>query len=277
MKFIVNRNRDKVSELIELIANLFGFSETDIYKKRRTRDYVCARFCVYHVLRNNLKLSFSEVGRLCHRDHGSIMHGVKALDDWCATEELAKETRISCEELASKWVIERGYFKNNLGTKCELPVDKSIKAVNTKQTKTKGKPKAKSGLIPSILSSDEKTTYTYYYNNNKYITYTLTDQLHNTEFFKSIREFIQYRKESGKRLTQRGMDILMAKLSSENAALVIEAIETSMANGWQGVFLNNKNNAKNNKTNNSEYNIKAKADYSGAVKQRATQELGEVF
>lgn len=69
----------------------------------------------------------------------------------------------------------------------------------------------------------------------------------------------------------------MAKLSSENAALVIEAIETSMANGWQGVFLNNKNNAKNNKTNNSEYNNKAKADYSGAIKQRATEDVGEVF
>lgn len=277
MKFTINRNRDKVSELIELIANLFGFTKNDIYKKRRTRDYVCARFCVYHVLRKNLKLSFSEVGRLCQRDHGSIMHGVKALEDWCLTEELAKETRISCEELASKWVIESGYFKNNMGTKCELPVDKSIKVVNTKQTKTKGKPKAKSGLIPSILSSDEKTTYTYYYTNNKYITYTLTDQMHNPLVFKAVLDFVKYRKESGKKITQRGMDILMAKLSSENAALVIEAIETSMANGWQGVFLNDRNNAKNNKTNNSEYNNKTKADYSGAIKQRATEEVGEVF
>ncbi len=277
MKFEINRNRNKVSELIEIIANLFGFVEGDIYKKRRTREYVCARFCVYHVLRKNLKLTFSEIGRLCLRDHGSIINGVNALDDWVTTEELAKETRIACEDLANKWVLESGYFEHNVGTKCELPVDKSISVVNTKQTKSSVKPKAKSGLVPSLLSSDEKTTYTYYYTNNKYITYTLTDQLHNTEFFKSILDFIQYRKESGKRITQRGMDILMAKLSSENAALVIEAIETSMANGWQGVFLNNKNNAKNNKTNNSEYNNKAKADYSGAIKQRATEDVGEVF
>ena len=277
MKFEINTHKTRIPELIEQVSNLFGFTLDDITGRCKRRDYISARFCVYHVLRNVLKLTYSEVGRHTNRDHGAVANGVEALAAWCDHEPLARKTRTACELIANKWVTATGYSIDILPAKCLQPAPNSNEPVNTDKAKTKGKPIASKGVVPKQLAKEENCTYIYYYNSNSSIKYKLENQLHNPFVFKALVEYIEYRKESRKKITQSGMDKLMAKLSSANAALVIQAIEDSIANGWAGVFLNNKNNAKTNKKNNSVYNAKAKGDYSGAVNKRATEEVGEVF
>jgi hypothetical protein len=277
MKFEINTHKTRIPELIEQVGNLFGFTLDDITGRCKRRDYISARFCVYHVLRNILKLTYSEVGRHTNRDHGAVANGIESLAAWCEQEPLALKTRTACELIANKWVTATNYSIDILPTECSQPESNLKAPVNTNKAKTKGKPVVLKGVVPKQLAKEENCTYIYYYNTNNSIKYILEKQLHNPFVFKALVEYIEYRRESRKKITQSGMDKLMAKLSSANAALVIQAIEDSIANGWAGVFLNNKNNAKNNKTNNSGYNAKAKGDYSGAVNKRGSEEVGEVF
>ena len=276
MKFtIINKRRD-VPELVGIIADHFGLTAADIYKPCKKREYVSARFCVYHVLRNTLEMSFTEAGAWCKRDHGSVLQGCRTLSDWCEHEPLANRTRVECEQLATKWVAATGYPVGTRSADCALPVSKPSKGEETKKQESKGKVAFKAGVTPEVFTKPEDTLYLYKYNNNKSIGFKLERQLHSPLVFKALVEYIEYRMQIGKRITQLSMDKLMSKLAIVNSALVIDALEKSIANGWTGVFFND-NKTKNNKTNNSGYNAKAKADYSGAVNKRANEKVGEIF
>ena len=264
-----------VDTLVKRIGEHFGFTLSDLKGKRRTDAHVSCRFAVYHVLRKMLKMPYAQIGAILNRDHGAVMNGVQQFNDWATVDTAAKRALIACEAIGNSWITECDYHVATEPVVNQQSVNNGKGAVNTKGSKTL-KVNAKTAVtIDPLFTGDEKNTYIYKYNSNSSISFKLEKQLNNKDVFGAIIEYIKYRKQLGKKLTQMGCDKLLSKLAKHNSAIVVESIEAAISNGWQGVFPE-KNNA-NNKSNNTKYNDKAKADYNQAVEHGSTEIVGEVF
>lgn len=265
----------EVDTLVKRIGEHFGFTVEEIRSKKRTDAHVSCRYAVYHVLRNMLNMPYAQVGAILNRDHGAVMNGVKKFADWASVDKAANRALIACESIGNSWITECDYNVSSEPVVNQQPVNNGKKGVNTKGSKTLKVNAKTAATIDPLFTGDEKSTYIYKYNSKSSISFKLEKQLNNKDVFGAVIEYIKYRKQINKRLSQAGLDMQLKKLSKHNAAIVVEALEASIANGWQGVFPD-KNNA-NNKSNNTKYNDKAKADYNKAVEHAATEIVGEVF
>ena len=275
-KFIIINKYNDINTLIEAVAQHFGMTTEDVIGRNKSQYHSSARFACYYVLNKLLKLSQSETGRHMKRDGGAVFHGVKAITGWADIDKEARKALKDCEMITNEWLATRRKVTNKNIIINEQAMNNSEPAVNTKSGKTSSKSTEKLGSINSLFIADEKFTYIYKYNSKSSITFKLEKQLNNKDVFEAVIEYIKYRKQLGKKLTQMGCDMLLKKLIEHNAAIAIDALETAIANGWQGVFPDKKN-ANNNKSNNTKYNDKAKADYNKAVERTATEIVGEVF
>lgn len=77
-------------EVISAVATYFELKTSDLTGSRRSRPIVVPRQIIMYILRNELKLPLTEVGRLLgNRDHTTIMHGVdKIVNSLPISEEL---------------------------------------------------------------------------------------------------------------------------------------------------------------------------------------------
>ena len=55
----------------------------DIDNPVRKRAFVEARAIYYKLLREYTSLSLSEIGKYVKKDHTTVIHGIKNLNDWC--------------------------------------------------------------------------------------------------------------------------------------------------------------------------------------------------
>ncbi len=264
-----------VDTLVKRIGEHFGFTLSDLKGKRRTDAHISCRFAVYHVLRKMLKMPYAQIGKILNRDHGAVMNGVQQFNDWATVDTAAKRALIACEAIGNSWIIECDYHVATEPAVNQQSVNNGKGAVNTKGGKTLKVNTKTDATIHPLFTGEEKSTYIYKYNSKNSISFKLVKQLNNKDVFNTITEYINYRRQTNKRLTQAGLDMLLKKLIKYNAAIVVETLEASIANGWQGVFPE-KINA-NNKSNNTKYNDKAKADYNQAVEHGSTETVGEVF
>lgn len=264
-----------VDTLVKRIGEHFGFTLADLKGKRRTDAHISCRFAVYHVLRKMLKMPYAQIGKILNRDHGAVMNGVQQFNDWATIDNACKRSLIACEAIGNSWITECDYHVASEPAVNQQSVNNGKKGVNTKGSKTLKVNAKTAATIDPLFTGDEKSTYIYKYNSKSSISFKLEKQLNNKDVFGAVIEYIKYRKQINKRLSQAGLDMQLKKLSKHNAAVVVEALEASIANGWQGVFPE-KNNA-NNKSNNTKYNEKAKADYNQAVEHGATEIVGGVF
>lgn len=264
-----------VDTLVKRIGEHFGFTLADLKGKRRTDAHISCRFAVYHVLRKMLKMPYAQIGKILNRDHGAVMNGVQQFNDWATIDNACKRSLIACEAIGNSWITECDYHVASEPAVNQQSVNNGKKGVNTKGSKTLKVNAKTAATIDPLFTGDEKSTYIYKYNSKSSISFKLEKQLNNKDVFGAVIEYIKYRKQINKRLSQAGLDMQLKKLSKHNAAIVVEALEASIANGWSGVFPD-KNNA-NNKSNNTKYNDKAKADYNQAVEHGATETVGEVF
>jgi chromosomal replication initiator protein len=71
-----HRKTYSVDTILSLIAEHFGMGVADLIGKKRTKDMVYPRHITMYMLREELNLSFPEIGReLGGKDHTTIMHG----------------------------------------------------------------------------------------------------------------------------------------------------------------------------------------------------------
>jgi len=264
-----------VDTLVKRIGEHFGFTLADLKSKRRTDAHISCRFAVYHVLRKMLKMPYAQIGAILNRDHGAVINGVQQFNDWATIDNACKRSLIACEAIGNRWITECDYHVASEPVVNQQSVNNGKKGVNTKGSKTLKVNAKTSATIDPLFTGDEKSTYIYKYNSKSSISFKLEKHLNNKDVFGAIIEYIKYRKQLGKKLTQMGCDKLLSKLAKHNSAIVVESIEAAISNGWQGVFPE-KINA-NNKSNNTKYNDKAKADYNKAVEHGATETVGEVF
>lgn len=77
--------------IIEVVAKFFGMSPSDLTGSRRGQDVVLARQTAIYLTRTLTKYSFPEIGAAFGgRDHTTIMHSVKKIEDTMRSDETLK-------------------------------------------------------------------------------------------------------------------------------------------------------------------------------------------
>lgn len=71
------RSYSRAMPVIKAVASAFGLTPAQLRGPRRDPYIVRARFEAYHRLREELELSLPEIGRAMHRDHSTIVHGIR--------------------------------------------------------------------------------------------------------------------------------------------------------------------------------------------------------
>lgn len=66
----------KIREMVEFETGL------DISVPTRKREYVCARNIYYKLAKNHTTATTTAIGRTLGKDHGTILHGIKAFDNY---------------------------------------------------------------------------------------------------------------------------------------------------------------------------------------------------
>lgn len=69
------------NRIINEICEFYGLTHAQIKGKCRLRSYVKARFISMYLLRRRTGLTLKEIGRMFHRDHTSIIHAIKTIDE----------------------------------------------------------------------------------------------------------------------------------------------------------------------------------------------------
>lgn len=85
----------------------------------------------------------------------------------------------------------------------------------------------------------------------------------NNDLIEIVSSFVEYRKKDKKEpVSIRGLKIIAKKLSPYNDETKIDAIETAMMSGWQGVFIHDDNTKKKKPTSATTPMLNGKPDYS---------------
>ena len=69
------------AKIIEQICDFYGLTQAQVKGKCRLRGYVKARFLAMFLLRTRTGLTLKEIGRMFHRDHTSIIHAIKTINE----------------------------------------------------------------------------------------------------------------------------------------------------------------------------------------------------
>jgi chromosomal replication initiator protein len=65
--------------ILDTVCNYFDVTEDDIRSQDRRQDYVKARHILMYFLRRYTLMGLYSIGDYLHKDHSSIVHGVKAI------------------------------------------------------------------------------------------------------------------------------------------------------------------------------------------------------
>lgn len=68
----------------------------------RKRSYVIARNLSYRLLRRHLSWSYAELGEFFNKDHSSVMHGVKSINNDIASDPVFRERARVIEDAVDK-------------------------------------------------------------------------------------------------------------------------------------------------------------------------------
>ncbi len=77
-------NKEMIREFVE---DYYGLV---ISVRTRKQETIKARFMYYKLVRSNTKLSLDAIGKSLGYDHASVMHGVKQMNSWIATDRMIK-------------------------------------------------------------------------------------------------------------------------------------------------------------------------------------------
>lgn len=93
--------KQKINEIIRIVANAFSISELELLSQRRTKNVITARQVLYWLCREVTPYSLPEIGRCFGgRDHTTILHGIRKIDNLILKGDPITE---KCYALRSLW------------------------------------------------------------------------------------------------------------------------------------------------------------------------------
>jgi hypothetical protein len=87
-------------EILEIITEEYDVTVDEIFSKCRKRFIVDARYVVFAMLRRNLRMTLTDIGRYFEgRDHTTVMHGISKFKDLYETDDVYrnKVNRVYCK------------------------------------------------------------------------------------------------------------------------------------------------------------------------------------
>lgn len=76
--------------LLEEIAAEYRLTRDFLLGRSKRRDIVEARFVAMAAIRDQLRLSYPDVGAIFNKDHGSVMHGCRQVQNYLETDRKFK-------------------------------------------------------------------------------------------------------------------------------------------------------------------------------------------
>jgi len=80
--------RVNVPALIRITCEVFDISHKALTSKRRDRVVVDARRVIAYLMRQNLKLTYKQIGeKIGYDDHSSVIHAVRSMENFANTND----------------------------------------------------------------------------------------------------------------------------------------------------------------------------------------------
>jgi len=89
----------KIHAIMEAVSSFTGVDVASLVGERRTARIAQARHLAMAAIRHTTKLSLMEVGEIFHRDHGTVIHAIRAVNNRVAT---CADTKALYEELTPR-------------------------------------------------------------------------------------------------------------------------------------------------------------------------------
>ena len=273
------------------IAEHFGQTLDMVRSRGKQAELSTPRFIIYYVLHKHHGLSSKYVGRLLHRDHGAVLNGCKQFSNWLDTTKSANTLLTMCLQVVDQVSEQDGF---TVGINVQQTKQQSVNRVKGTKGKKKSKRSVKAEKSPELLTAYSPNTenspslYKYIYKNSKGVTkgeaveYTLPPRLDNPDFYGVWNEWLNHRGDIKKPLTQNMVKAQLKMMSREGTAVSIETMQSSMEQGWTGLFpekITGRKNAriKNNKNINAGFNKGDGTAYEAKARSTGAEEVGEAF
>ena len=78
-------------KIITIVSDYFNVDKNMLNVKSRRAEYVKARHLAMYFCRHKTEWSYREVGNLFNRDHASVVHAIKSVNDRLDTEKVYKQ------------------------------------------------------------------------------------------------------------------------------------------------------------------------------------------
>jgi chromosomal replication initiator protein len=83
----VNKHRAvSMKTIIELTAQYLSLSPEKIISKKRVQDLVTARIFIMYIARVKLRFTLKVIGEALGRDHTTVIHSLRTLEDLCFSD-----------------------------------------------------------------------------------------------------------------------------------------------------------------------------------------------
>jgi len=78
-------------DVIEKVRTFYDLPDNYNTHKTRKREFTQARQQAMFIIKNNTRLSLQQVGDLFHRDHATVIHSQKTVENLCDTDKRYNE------------------------------------------------------------------------------------------------------------------------------------------------------------------------------------------
>lgn len=101
--------------VLESIARHYDLRPDQLMGRRKDRVTVEARFAAMFFLRDQLDLTFAQIGSLFNRDHGTVIHACRQIGNWIQTDRSFAERwpKVAVVALNARRVAEMNFDRGN--------------------------------------------------------------------------------------------------------------------------------------------------------------------
>ncbi len=95
----ISNKKVTTKQLLKAVAQHFNLEVSDLLGKKRLQEVVYPRHLVMYLLHKNLNHSFPQIGDELHKDHTTIMHGVRKIEEQLKTNQEIEADLRAIEEV----------------------------------------------------------------------------------------------------------------------------------------------------------------------------------
>lgn len=108
-------DKDKMNVIIAVVCKDSGMNFYQLANKCRNRELVYGRNLIFYFLKKDTKMSLLEIGKIFGKDHASVIHGIRTVENLVRFNGYSETTvRIRAEIKAGFCNFEMRSYKEDL-------------------------------------------------------------------------------------------------------------------------------------------------------------------